>query len=114
LRRSEKLNKITEEEFKEWITTKWGSSKLPIGGIVPKAATSLAFKTGEWRVEIPILDDEKCTGCTHCFFICPDDSIRIIPEKGYHPEFIYDFCKGCSLCAEICPTHAIKMILEEK
>lgn len=97
---------------KDLIDEKWGAEKLPIGGVVPEGGTSLLFKTGEWRVYLPVLEDVKCTGCTKCYFICPDDAIRLTAE--YHPEFLMDYCKGCSLCKEICPTAAIEMILEEK
>lgn len=108
------MSKLDDETFKEWISEKWGSNKLPRGGTIPKGATSLHFKTGDWRVYMPILHEDKCTGCTKCYFVCPDDAITILPEQNHHPEFKYDYCKGCTLCADVCPTEAIEMILEEK
>lgn len=95
-----------------WIEEEWGASKLPIGGVVPEGATSLSYKTGDWRIFIPVLYDDKCTGCTKCYFICPDDAI--VMDNRFHPEFKFDFCKGCTLCKEICPAEAIEMVIEEK
>jgi pyruvate ferredoxin oxidoreductase delta subunit len=100
-------------DVNKWTKEKWGASTLPIGGVVPAGATSLAYKTGDWRVYMPILHDDKCTGCTHCYFICPDDAIAM--DENFHPVFKLDYCKGCALCDEICvPAKAIEMILEEK
>jgi pyruvate ferredoxin oxidoreductase delta subunit len=100
-------------DFDTWIKEKWGVSKLPKGGVVPQN-TSLAYKTGDWRVYIPVLHDGQCTGCTKCYFVCPDDAIAM--DDRFHPIFKFDYCKGCTLCADICPTtpKAIEMILEEK
>lgn len=97
---------------KELIENNWGAEKLPRGGVVPEAATSLLFKTGDWRVFIPVLESSKCTGCTKCYFVCPDDAIRM--DEKYHPIFDFDYCKGCTLCSDVCPTDAIDMVLEEK
>jgi pyruvate ferredoxin oxidoreductase delta subunit len=100
------------EKTKKLVEENWGYEKLPIGGVVPEGGTSLLFKTGDWRVYMPILHDEKCTGCTKCYFVCPDDAIKM--NDNYHPIFKYDYCKGCKLCEDICPTDAIEMVLEEK
>ncbi len=99
------MNEEQAAQFKEWITEKWGASKLPWGGAVPFPATSKMFHTGDWRTERPLVSMEKCTGCTKCYFICPDDAIRLNDE--FKPLFNYDFCKGCTLCNEICPRDAI-------
>jgi len=106
------LSDKTPIDIKSWIREQWGASKLPPGGVVPAPATSLEYKTGEWREFKPILDDEKCTGCTQCYFICPDDAIKM--DDRFHPIFDYDFCKGCTLCVEICPVDAIKIVKEVK
>jgi len=96
----------------EWIKEKFGATQLPIGGVVPAYATSLAFKTGDWKVYKPVLHDNKCTGCVKCYFVCPDDAIRM--DEQDHPIFAMDYCKGCTLCADICPAEAIEMELETK
>lgn len=98
----------TEKLIKE----QWGVDKLPKGGVVPEGATSKLFKTGDWRVYMPVLDHDSCTGCTKCYFVCPDDAIRM--NDKYQPIFDLDFCKGCKLCADVCPPEAIMMGLEVK
>lgn len=104
--------KIKELKTKKLVDENWGTEKLPIGGVVPESATSLIFKTGDWRVYRPILIDGKCTGCTKCYFVCPDDCIRL--DDNFSPQFDLDYCKGCSLCMDICPANAIEMELEVK
>ncbi len=73
----QKEDKEIPKEFQQWIKEQWGWKKLPIGGVVPYPGTARMFKTGEWRDITPIVDSEKCTGCTMCYFICPDDAIRL-------------------------------------
>ncbi|OLS25230.1 MAG: Pyruvate synthase subunit PorD [Candidatus Heimdallarchaeota archaeon LC_2] len=104
--------KTSEMETKKLIDEKWGTEKLPRGGVVIESATSLLFKTGDWRIYKPVLKEEVCIGCTKCYFVCPDDCIEL--NENYAPIFDLDFCKGCSLCMDICPPHAIDMILEVK
>ena len=106
------MSKEDAIDIKSWVREQWGASKLPIGGVVPVPATSHEYKTGEWREFKPVLDDEKCTGCTQCYFICPDDAIRM--DDRFHPIFNYDYCKGCTLCVEVCPVDAIKIVKEVK
>lgn len=99
------------ENTKQLVNENWGYEKLPIGGVIPEGGTSLLFKTGDWRVYMPILRD-GCTGCAKCYFVCPDDAIKL--DENYAPIFKLDYCKGCKLCEDICPTNAIEMVLEEK
>ncbi len=103
---TKKMN--VDEKFKEWITEKWGYEKLPIGGVVPYPKTGLAFPTGDWAMKQPKLDRDKCTGCTLCYFFCPDSVITL--DEEYKPSFDLEFCKGCGICAEECPADAIDMV----
>jgi len=98
--------KEVPREFQEWIKEKWGSSKLPIGGVVPYH-TSFAYKTGDWASEQPVIDKEKCISCMNCFYFCPDSAIEM--DENFKPDVDYDFCKGCGLCAANCPSKAIEM-----
>ncbi|MCY3411949.1 MAG: 4Fe-4S binding protein [Candidatus Heimdallarchaeota archaeon] len=101
--------KIIPEELKTWTTEKWGSAKLPIGGTVP-FHSSFGFKTGDWSALKPIINKEKCTGCTDCFYFCPDSAIEMIGEgKKLKAEVDFDYCKGCSVCAQGCRFDAIEM-----
>lgn len=104
---------ITDEEFKEWVSEKWGSSKLPIGGCVPLAGSSKFFKTGDWAAKRPKLILENCISCHNCYFYCPDSAViwkeDLDGDGKIEPKFDYDYCKGCGVCAHECPKNAIIM-----
>jgi len=66
--------------------------------------------TGSWGEWVMIWDEEKCTDCAQCWYICPD--FTIIREKGddglWHMKGIdIVHCKSCQNCLEICPVQAI-------
>lgn len=104
--------KIIPEEIKTWTQEKWGSQKLPIGGVVPYHS-SYAFKTGDWSALKPIISEENCTGCNDCFFFCPDSAIEMVTREDNEKKKLavvdFDYCKGCSVCAEGCKHDAIEM-----
>lgn len=54
----------------------------------------------------PIIDSEKCTGCSACFEKCKKGVYAIENEK---PVVVYpDGCvTGCHGCEPLCPTAAI-------
>ena len=85
--------------------------KLTRGAVV-KGGTSLNYKTGNWRDQRPVLDQELCKKCNVCKEVCPDDAVKVSAEDQY--EIDYDFCKGCGICAHECSADAIEMIPEEK
>ncbi|HEY0088733.1 MAG TPA: 2-oxoacid:acceptor oxidoreductase family protein [Candidatus Lokiarchaeia archaeon] len=68
---------------------------------------------GEWNV---IWDEEKCTDCGQCWFICPD--FAIVRKKGedgkWHMAGIDVFhCKSSLNCVNICPVDAISKRLRQ-
>ena len=68
---------------------------------------------GEWDV---IWDEEKCTDCAQCWYICPD--FAIVRKKGddglWHMAGIDSFhCKSCLNCLEVCPVDAISKTLRQ-
>jgi pyruvate ferredoxin oxidoreductase gamma subunit len=68
---------------------------------------------GEWEI---VWDEEKCTDCAQCWFICPD--FAILREKGedglWHMSGIDNFhCKSCQNCLNICPVEAISKKLKQ-
>ncbi len=92
-----------DEEKKGW-------KELPEGDVLA-GATSLAFRTGNWRTARPVHIPEKCIHCHICWTCCPDSSV--IMRNGKFGEFDYDHCKGCGICAHECPTDAIEMKPEQ-
>ncbi len=84
--------------------------KLTPGAVV-KGGSSLKYKTGNWRDQRPVIDQELCKQCAICKDVCPDDSVKV---KDDQYEIDYDFCKGCGICAHECTSDAIKMVAEEK
>ncbi|MBO5179562.1 MAG: Coenzyme F420 hydrogenase/dehydrogenase, beta subunit C-terminal domain [Clostridia bacterium] len=52
-----------------------------------------------------IIESNKCTGCTACFNICPNNAISILQnEEGFYmPQIDEEKCVNCGLCTKICP-----------
>ncbi len=72
--------------------------------------------TGSWGEWEMIWDEEKCTDCAQCWYICPD--FTIIREKGedglWHMTGIdLLHCKSCLNCLEVCPVNAIDKKLKQ-
>jgi len=85
--------------------------EIPIGGLILDAGNAKKYKTGDWRSQRPILDEENCINCLTCFMVCPDGAIVI--KDGKMSGFNYDYCKGCGICANECPVKCITMKPEE-
>jgi pyruvate ferredoxin oxidoreductase delta subunit len=94
------------EEFDRWIKEKWGTSKLPIGGVVPYH-TAHAYKTGDWSAFKAVIDKDKCISCMNCYYYCPDAAIAM--DENLKAECNNKYCKGCGICAKNCPSDAIEM-----
>jgi len=65
-----------------------------------------------WRMYVPVVDPEKCSGCMVCALYCPEAAIHANQEGK--PEVDMRFCKGCGVCANECPTKTLKMAKEEE
>ena len=83
-----------------------GWKSLPEGDVLA-GATSLGFKTGNWRTQRPVYTAAKCIHCHLCWIACPDGAIRM--KDGKFERINYDYCKGCGICAHECPKDAIEM-----
>ena len=81
--------------------------EIPIGGLILDAGNAKTYKTGDWRSERPILNQEKCINCLTCFIVCPDSSIMV--KDGKMTGFDMEHCKGCGICANECPVKCIEM-----
>jgi pyruvate ferredoxin oxidoreductase delta subunit len=84
--------------------------KISIGAVV-RGGTSLAYRTGSWRDQRPVLNMEICKACGQCESVCPDSAVHVMGEVYV---IDYDYCKGCGLCAYECPAGAIEMVREDK
>jgi len=72
--------------------------------------TSIAYPTGGWRYNHPVVDVALCNGCGICEMYCPDGCMLMVDKKAV-PDYVY--CKGCGICADECSRHAITMVVEE-
>lgn len=91
--------------------SKTGWRSLPVAGIIPKAGSSLEYKTGTWRAFKPVVDEGKCTFCLLCWIYCPDGAVKRF-DSSRKISIDYDYCKGCGICASECPVKAISMVEE--
>ncbi len=73
--------------------------------------SSVKFRTGDWRSQRPVIDNEKCIKCGICWIYCPDMAC-IQTEDGFF-EIDLEYCKGCGICAHECPKDAITIVPEE-
>jgi 2-oxoacid:acceptor oxidoreductase delta subunit (pyruvate/2-ketoisovalerate family) len=89
--------------------SKPGWRELPRGAVSTKSSTE--YETGDWGIEAPEFDREKCTKCTFCHFFCPEGSIKV-REDGF-TEVDLRYCKGCGVCAEECPVKCITMVVKK-
>jgi pyruvate formate lyase activating enzyme len=52
----------------------------------------------------------KCIGALSCINDCPENALRMTPDKGVVTDF--DICNMCGKCTENCPTGAMEMVAE--
>ena len=69
--------------------------------------SSLEYKTGEWGVLKPVIDQSKCRRCYLCVVYCPEGAPKVVEDGSVEVDL--DYCKGCGICAEECPADAIEM-----
>jgi len=87
-----------EEKYIYKTESAWSDANNPL----------LCLKTGDWRTQRPILDNEVCNACGICMVFCPPQCIK------YADTYVIDleYCKGCGICAKECPKKAITMTPE--
>ena len=63
----------------------------------------------------PVIDPEKCIGCTSCSNACPPQALQVYdePERGVRVVHLFiGRCIFCARCQDVCPTGAIKLTKE--
>ena len=55
-------------------------------------------------IQVPVVDEQKCTGCRKCAEICQYHAIAVLQKALVFPEL----CHGCGGCALVCPEGAIQ------
>lgn len=85
---------------------KMSSYEAPWG----KGAELFIIRTGEWRYQRPMFNEDKCCQCGSCYLFCP---VGCIEDKGKYYAANGDYCKGCGICASVCSANAIKMVRED-
>jgi pyruvate ferredoxin oxidoreductase delta subunit len=81
--------------------------EMPLG---PSAAAGVLIEgNAGWRIQRPVIDNEKCIKCLRCWLICPEG---VIDRESEFLEIDFNYCKGCGLCAYECPKKAITMVRE--
>jgi NAD-dependent dihydropyrimidine dehydrogenase PreA subunit len=63
-------------------------------------------------IELPILDERRCTGCGDCVVVCPTNCLAMLGVTPWlsRPRD----CVSCSLCVLICPDDALVMSGSQK
>ncbi len=59
------------------------------------------------RLELPLLDETRCTGCGDCVTLCPVDCLEMAGPLPWLPRPAA--CVSCGLCVLVCPESAIDL-----
>lgn len=59
-------------------------------------------------LQVAVIDEANCIGCTKCLPPCPTDAI-LGASKHMH-TIIAELCTGCELCIAPCPVNCISMV----
>lgn len=73
-----------------------------------KACLSIGFQKSLYSVAV---DEERCSGCGMCVYVCNYDSARLISLNGRLVSTTDMFrCKSCGMCVAACPSEARQMV----
>jgi len=85
---------------------------LEIGLIVTEPGSTAVYRTGDWRSQRQVVDENKCVKCGLCSLYCPEGCISQQPAGHFEANLYY--CKGCGICRHECPVKAISMVEEKE
>jgi heterodisulfide reductase subunit A len=75
-----------------------------------RATTILAKPTLEMEGIVANVDEDLCSGCRICEYLCPYGAIEMKEKDGKPIAHVIEaLCKGCGACGTACPTKAIIM-----
>lgn len=75
-----------------------------------RATTILSKPTLEMEGIVANVDEDLCSGCRICEYLCPYGAIEIKEKEGKPIAHVIEaLCKGCGACGTACPTKAIIM-----
>jgi NAD-dependent dihydropyrimidine dehydrogenase PreA subunit len=59
-------------------------------------------------IELPLLDETRCSGCSDCVAVCPTDCLAM---RGVRPYLAWPAdCISCGLCVLVCPSAALSLV----
>jgi MinD superfamily P-loop ATPase len=58
-------------------------------------------------VELPLLDETRCSGCGDCVQVCPVGCLEMAGPLPWLPRPLA--CVSCGVCVLICPDSAIDL-----
>ena len=75
-----------------------------------RATTILSKKTLEMEGIIANVNEDLCSGCRICEYLCPYSAVEMKDKDGKTIAHVLEaLCKGCGACGTACPTKAIVM-----
>jgi len=75
-----------------------------------RAATILSKKELEMEGIVASVDEDLCSGCRICEYLCPYSAIEMKETDGKTVAHVIEaLCKGCGVCGTACPTKAITL-----
>jgi len=75
-----------------------------------RAATILSKKELEMEGIVASVDEDLCSGCRICEYLCPYSAIEMKEKDGKTVAHVIEaLCKGCGVCGTACPTKAITL-----
>ena len=79
-------------------------------GAAARATTILSKPTLEMEGIIANVNEDLCSGCRICEYLCPYSAVEMKDKNGKTVAHVIEaLCKGCGACGTACPTKAVTM-----